>query len=165
MNPAEKSLGGAIQPTADTAELSEEIVAAFHRWTNLADARSALTPRRGLQAKAGGVGARPAGVVAVGAVGLSRGQAADIKSASKGRARAGGDTTHAAGSASVWQPSRALAEVTTAPKGMARPSHASCKAVPHWARSTGKARFVRPFFSRLLGAVEQDLIPVVDPSS
>ena len=79
LNPAEKSLGGAIQPAADATELGEEVVAAFHRLPDPADARSALTPRRGLQAKAGGRGARPAGAVAIGAIGLSRRQAADIE--------------------------------------------------------------------------------------
>ena len=79
LNPAEKSLGGAIQAAADATELGEEVVATFHRLANPAEAWSAQAPRRGLQAKAGGLGARPAGAVAVGAVGLSRGQAADIE--------------------------------------------------------------------------------------
>ena len=132
LNPAEKSLGGAIQPTADAAELGEEVVATFHRLTNSADARSALAPRQGLQAKAGGVGARPAGAVAVGAVGLSRGQAADIECL-QGSRRSRWRHDQRGEQPSVWRPSLALAEVTTAPKGMTRPSRASGKAVPHLA--------------------------------
>ena len=79
MNPAEKPLGGAIHPAADAAELGDSVVTAFHRLTNSADARSALASRRGLQAKAGGLGTLLAGAIAVGAIGLSRGPAADIK--------------------------------------------------------------------------------------
>lgn len=52
---ANRAGGGAIQP-----DWAKNVVTAFHRLTNSADAQSALAPRRGLQAKAGGLGARPA---------------------------------------------------------------------------------------------------------
>ena len=46
--------------------------------------------------------------------------------------------------------------------GMARPSHARCKAVPRLARSTGDGPVCSPLFGRLFGAVEENLISV-DP--
>lgn len=49
LNPAEKPLDGAIQPATDAAELGKEVVAAFHRLANPADARPALASRGGPQ--------------------------------------------------------------------------------------------------------------------
>jgi hypothetical protein len=61
---------------------------------------------------------------------------------------------------SVWQPSLALAPVTTTPKGIARLSHPKCKLVPDFERSTGEGPVGSPFFRRLFRAVQEDLIPV-----
>lgn len=79
LNPAEKPFGGAIQPAADPTKLSEEIVALFHRLADFTDTRLALAPRRGLQAKAGDLSPLPGGSIAIGAIGLGRGQTPDIE--------------------------------------------------------------------------------------
>ena len=162
LNPPQKPFGGAIQPAADPSERGEDVVAAFHRLTNPANARSALAPRRGLQAEAGGSGARPAGTVAVGAVGLGRGPAADIEfQPGLGRSRWRHDPR--------GEQRLGMATVVGLGGGHDHPQWASPDRRTRVARRSrigpgppGKARCVRPFFCWLLGAVGQDLIPV-DP--
>ena len=50
------------------------MVAPFHRVANLADSRLPLAPRGGLQAAARRLGALPSGSIAVGPIGLGRGE-------------------------------------------------------------------------------------------
>ena len=74
----------------------------------------------------------------------------------------GGGTTHAVSDAGVWPPSLALTEVTTT--STAWPDHHTpvARRSRAWRDPPATARFVRPFFGRLFGVVEENLISV-DP--
>jgi hypothetical protein len=78
LSPPQEPFGRPIQPATNPTKLSKEVMTPFHRLANLANPRLPLAPRRGLQAKARGLGTLPGRSIAVGAIGLGRGQTPDL---------------------------------------------------------------------------------------
>jgi hypothetical protein len=73
-NPAQEPLSRPIQPAANPTKLSEDIVAPFHGLANRANPGLSLASRGGWQAEARCFGTLPGRSIAVGAIGLGRGE-------------------------------------------------------------------------------------------
>ena len=136
-------------------------MAALHRIANLPDPRLRFAPFGRLQPKACPAGPLLRRAVAIGPIGLRPRQATRIKSGT-GPLRPGAAPPRLAARLPFdsprwrWPRSRRPPTAWLGRRTLnARPSHI-CPDPPGWGPSA------RPFFCRLLGAVQQDLIPV-DP--
>lgn len=158
---ANRAGGGTIQPAADAAELGEECCDSVPSLDEFGQHPvSARASRQSQQSKAGGLGTRPIGAVGVGTVGLSRGQTADIEclqGSGRNRRRHGPRSKQRLGVATV---------VGIGCGHDCSPGHGPIIARKRQGSLFGPVHRGRPglfaFFCRLLGAVEQGLIPV-DP--
>src|SRR4051794_759158 len=74
LDPAEEATGRSVPSPRDAAELSEEVMAPFHRLTDLTDPGFLRATAGGLQAEARRLGPPPGRPVAVGPVGPRRRQ-------------------------------------------------------------------------------------------